>query len=90
MQYFCWVCCQLGFALDNLATEASLVPQEFEWKAPFATFTRLQLSEETYTKLASIAPTCPPPHDGFFPLRIAPWYHTAGLLLCLTTLWVAC
>ncbi len=72
MQYFCWVFCQLGFALDNLATAASLVPQEFEWQAPFATFTRLQLSDQTSTKLARIAPTCPPPHGGLLPLRIAP------------------
>ena len=30
MQYFCWTFCQLGFALDNLADEASyVVPQWF-------------------------------------------------------------
>ena len=89
MQYFCWVFCQLGFALDNLATEASLIPQAFEWSAPLTSLTRLQLLDQTPTQLANIASTCPPPHDGPFLLRIAPWYSTAGLLLALATLWAA-
>ena len=71
MQYFCWVFCQLGFALDNLATEASLIPQTFEGKAPHASVTRRQLVDQTPTQLAHVASTCPPPHDGPFLLRVA-------------------
>ena len=89
MQYFCWVFCQLGFALDNLATEASLIPQAFEWSDPLTSLTRIQLLDQTPTQLANIAATCPPPHDGLLLLRIAPWYTTAGLLLSLASLWAA-
>ena len=89
MQYFCWVFCQLGFALDNLATEASLIPQAFEWSDPFTSLNRIWLVGPTPTQLAHIAATCPPPHDGHLLLRIAPWYTTTGLLLGLASLWAA-
>ncbi len=76
MQYFCWTCCQLGFALDNLATEASFLPQGFDWDAPLATFAKLRAVS------SAVAPTCPPPQDGS-PLNS--WYPAAGLVLVVAT-----